>query len=111
MVGLAGSGGTSRQRISAVTTTNHLPALLKRLANPKTGSKTSSKTGSKIGLKIGLKTGSKTGSKTGRGRRTAVAVVDGVQMSCQELDDDLAVIQFLCPTPRKSRALRPARET
>jgi hypothetical protein len=32
-------------------------------------------------------------------------------MSCQELDDDLAVIQFLCPTPRKSRALRPARET
>jgi hypothetical protein len=107
MVGLAGSGGTSRQRISAVTTTNHLPALLKRLANPKTGSKTSSKTGSKIGLKIGLKTG----SKTGRGRRTAVAVVDGVQMSCQELDDDLAVIQFLCPTPRKSRALRPARET
>jgi hypothetical protein len=85
MDGLAGLGGISRQRSSAVTTTNHLPTLLKRLGSPKVGG--------------------------GRSRRPAVAVVDGVQMSCHELDDDLAVIQFVCPPPRKRRALRPLRET
>ena len=73
-----------------MTTTNHLPTLLKRLGGPKV---------------VG-----------GRGRRPAVAVVDGVQMSCHELDDDLAVIQFACPQfdsppPRKRRAPRPVRET
>ena len=75
-----------------MTTTNHLPTLLKRLGGPKLG------------------------VVAGRGRRPAVAIVDGVQMSCHELDDDLAVIQFACPQfasppPRKRRAPRPPRET
>jgi hypothetical protein len=47
---------------------------------------------------------------TARGRGRAVTVVDGVQMSCQELDDDFALIRFVCPTPRKRRGGR-ARET
>jgi hypothetical protein len=46
-----------------------------------------------------------------RGRRASVIVVDGVQMSCDELSDDLALIRFACPPPRKRRARVPARET
>jgi hypothetical protein len=48
--------------------------------------------------------------RLGRTRRPAVTVVDGVQMSCQELDDDLALIRFVCPPPRRRRRAR-ARET
>jgi hypothetical protein len=44
-----------------------------------------------------------------RGGGRAVTVVDGVQMSCQELDDDFALIRFVCPPQRKRRG-RP-RET
>jgi len=46
-----------------------------------------------------------------RRRQAAVTVVDGVKMSCQELSNDLALIRFVCPPPRKQRARGSARET
>ncbi|HVV50466.1 MAG TPA: hypothetical protein VHO06_12450 [Polyangia bacterium] len=52
-------------------------------------------------------------ARAGRGKRPAVQVVDGVQMSCDELDDDLAVIHFFCrPAAGPGRRpRRPARES
>jgi hypothetical protein len=46
-----------------------------------------------------------------------VEIGRGVQMSCEEVDDDHALMRFVCPAPtaalapRKRRALRGARET
>ena len=46
-----------------------------------------------------------------------VAIGRGVQMSCEEVDDDHALMRFVCPSPtaapapRKRRTARAARET
>jgi hypothetical protein len=43
-----------------------------------------------------------------------VEIGRGVQMSCEEVDDDHALMRFVCPAPRAAlaaRKRRPARET
>ena len=46
-----------------------------------------------------------------------VEIGRGVQMSCEEVDDDHALMRFVCPSPtatavpRKRRMARAARET
>ena len=46
-----------------------------------------------------------------------VEIGRGVQMSCEEVDDDHALMRFVCPSPsatvapRKRRTVRAARET
>jgi len=47
----------------------------------------------------------------GRGRAQAVAIGGGVQMSCQEVDDDHAVIRFAWPSSARRRARPLKRET
>jgi hypothetical protein len=53
---------------------------------------------------------SRLGERRIRRRAAAVTLVEGVQMSCQELGDDFALIRFACPPTRRRRGGR-ARET
>ena len=48
---------------------------------------------------------------TGRRRVRAVGIGDGVQMSCQELDEDHAVIRFAWPSSARRRGRPLTRET
>ncbi|HSY39028.1 MAG TPA: hypothetical protein VLA79_05850 [Polyangia bacterium] len=55
--------------------------------------------------------------RSSRERLPMVEIGRGVQMSCEEVDDDHALMRFVCPSPsaagvpRKGRTARAPRET